>query len=282
MSISSLPPSIQAKSSKEVNDLNRFFKKKTIVPNGKKQGSKSYAQALSIGNVAKEVLKIKEMFLKLQASKIENIQKIIHGSDKLKPHTNMTMKGPSCKQVIILMNNKNKNEFMINSSDYIININRLLKNIKSEYKADYIKSEKSSVVIVTDKIALALDFQTIKWYVKNSNKIDADKVKTSCLLQSKLYLKIIGLPYFMNNSKTPVSLDIIEDVIKNNHIFNDINIASRPRIIKVLPKLDMAIIWLDVWDSQNRTNTKRLINHCFNVGKYIATICRANMNPDIP
>jgi len=86
----------------------------------------------------------------------------------------------------------------------------------------------------------------------------------------------------MNNSKTPVSLDIIEDVIKNNHIFNDINIASRPRIIKVLPKLDMAIIWLDVWDSQNRTNTKRLINHCFNVGKYIATICRANMNLDIP
>ena len=40
----------------------------------------------------------------------------------------------------------------------------------------------------------------------------------------------------------------------------------------------MAIIWLDMWDSQNGTNTKRLINYCFNVGKYIITIYGTNMN----
>ena len=34
----------------------------------------------------------------------------------------MTMKSPSYKQIIIPMNNENKNEFMKNSSDYIINI----------------------------------------------------------------------------------------------------------------------------------------------------------------
>jgi len=85
----------------------------------------------------------------------------------------------------------------------------------------------------------------------------------------------------MNNSKTPVLSDIIKDIIKNNHIFNNINIVSRSRIIKVLPKSDMAIIWLDVWDSQNGMNAKRLINCCFNIGKYIATICEANMNPGI-
>jgi len=74
----------------------------------------------------------------------------------------MTMKGPSHKQVIVPMNNENKNEFMKNSSDHVININRLLKNIKSECKVDYIRSEKSSVVIVTNKIVLALDLQTIE------------------------------------------------------------------------------------------------------------------------
>ena len=147
----------------------------------------------------------------------------------------------------------------MNSSNYIININRLLKNIKSECKVNYIGSEKSSVVIVTNKITSALDLQTIKWYVK-----------IPCLPQSKLYLKIISLSYFMNNSKTPVSLDIIEDIIKNNHIFNDINIASRPKIIKVLLKLDMVIIWLDVWNSQNRTNAKRLksLLQCWEVYHY--------------
>jgi len=104
--------------------------------------NKSYAQVLSIENVAKEVLKIKEMFPKLQASKIKNIQKIIHKSNKLKPHINMTMKSLSYKQIITPMNNENKNKFIKNSSNHIININKLLKNIKSECKANYIKSEK--------------------------------------------------------------------------------------------------------------------------------------------
>ena len=148
--------------------------------------NKSYAQVLSIENVAKEVLKIKEMFPKLQASKIKNIQKIIHKSNKLKPHINMTMKSLSYKQIITPMNNENKNKFIKNSSNHIININKLLKNIKSECKANYIKSEKWSVVIITDKITSALDLQTIEWYVKSSNKINADKVKTLYLLQSKL------------------------------------------------------------------------------------------------
>jgi len=74
----------------------------------------------------------------------------------------MTMKGSSHKQVIVSMNDENKNEFMKNLSDHVININRLLKNIKSECKADYIRSEKSSVIIVTDKIASALDLQIIE------------------------------------------------------------------------------------------------------------------------
>jgi len=59
-----LPP-ISAKLPKKVNDLNRFFKNKTIMPNGKGQGSKPYTQALLIGNIARETLKIKETFLKL-------------------------------------------------------------------------------------------------------------------------------------------------------------------------------------------------------------------------
>jgi len=108
--ISSLLSPILAKLPKEVNNLNRFFKKKAIVPNRQEQGSKSYAQASLIRNVVKEVLKIKKTFLKLQASKIENIQKIIHESNKPKPYINMTTKSLSHKQVIVPMNNENKNE----------------------------------------------------------------------------------------------------------------------------------------------------------------------------
>jgi len=93
---------------------------------------------LSAGNIARKTLKIKEMFPKLYTSKIETIQKIISGGDKPKPQINMTTRGLSRKQVIIPMNQDNIAKFIKNSSDYIVNINRLLKNIKSNCKVNYL------------------------------------------------------------------------------------------------------------------------------------------------
>jgi len=69
----------------------------------------------------------------------------------------MTTKGPLKKQVIVPINNDNIVKFMLNSSDYITNINRVLKNIKLEIKIDYICSELSSIIIVTDKVTSSLD-----------------------------------------------------------------------------------------------------------------------------
>jgi len=43
-----------------------------------------------------------------------------------------------------------------------------------------------------------------------------------------------------------ISLNSIEKILKNNYIFNDIVLASRPRVIKVSPKSDMAIIWINI------------------------------------
>ena len=81
----------------------------------------------------------------------------------------MTTKRLSHKQVIVPMNSDNIVKFILNSSNYITNINRLFKNIKSNCKADYIQLEKSGIIIVTDKVAFALDLQTIERYVKNLN-----------------------------------------------------------------------------------------------------------------
>ena len=75
---------------------------------------------------------------------------------------------------------------------------------------------------------------------------------------------------------------MVETIIKNNHIFNNIIITSRPRVIKIFPKLDMAIIWLDIWNVQSRSKAKWLINRCFNVGSYIVTIRGVNMNLGVP
>ena len=74
---------------------------------------------------------------------------------------------------------------------------------------------------------------------------------------------------------------MVEYIIKKNQIFNNVVLTSKLHIIKVFPELDMAIIWVDIWDVQSRSKVRGLINRCFNIGSYIATIRGANINPGI-
>jgi len=125
------------------------------------------------------------------------------------------------------MNNDNKAKFMKLSSSYITNLNRALKNIKSEVMVDFICMDQAGITIVTNKVTSSLDLQTIKKYIKNTNHINSDKVNISHLPQSKFYLKIIGIPYFFENTNISISSDVVETIIKNNHIFNNIAITSK-------------------------------------------------------
>ena len=131
---------------------------------------------------------------------------------------------------------------MKKSSTHITNINRALKNIKLKVMANFIHSDQAGITIVTNKVASSLNLQTIEKYVKNVNYIKADEVKVPYLPQLKSYLKIIGVPYLVENTNTPITADSVKVIIKSNQIFNNITITSRLCIIKVSPKSDIAII----------------------------------------
>jgi len=73
-----------------------------------------------------------------------------------------------------------------------------------------------------------------------------DEVEVPRLSQSKSYLKIIGIPYLQENTVTSITSSVVEDIIKKNHIFNNIVLASKPCIIKIFLKSDMAIILVDI------------------------------------
>ena len=133
------------------------------------------------------------------------------------------------------------------------------------------------------KVAFQSSMAIIENYVKNSNDINLLQVNEPRLLKSKSYLKIIGIPCFPHtNSQEKLTPNNIEVILKQNHIFNNISLTSKLRVIKVSPKSDMAIVWLDIWDVQSRKNAKMLINRYFNVSNHIATIRGANMNPGVP
>ena len=123
-----------------------------------------------------------------------------------------------------------------------------------------------------------MDLQVIENYIKNVKNINLEDIETLRLPQSKSYLKIIGIPYLMENTNIPIMLDFIESIIKSNYIFNNLLLMSKHEVIKTLPKSDMAIVWMNIWNAQSGQNAKSLINRCFNVGSYIATIHSTNMN----
>jgi len=79
----------------------------------------------------------------------------------------------------------------------------------------------------------------------------------------------------------PINVRVVETIIKSTHIFNNIHIASKLHVIKVSPKLDITIVWIDIWDSQSSSSTKMLINCYFNVGSHIATMQDATINSNI-
>ena len=122
------------------------------------------------------MLKIKELFPTLNVKQINQVNNIIKGNPKPKLCIQMTMKGPSRKQIIIPMSNDNNISVMKNSVAHMAIINKLLRNAKSEVSVNYICSDSTGISIVTNKVALQSDLQIIDQYMKSSEEINGLQV----------------------------------------------------------------------------------------------------------
>jgi len=95
---------------------------------------------------------------------------------------------------------------------------------------------------MTNKIAITSNLNIIEKYMKELNDVDAINVISPRLLQSKSYLKILSISYFVKDTNLYITLDIIESIIKSTYILNDIFLTFYPQVIKVSPKSNMAVI----------------------------------------
>ena len=109
--------------------------------------------------------------------------------DSKKPRINMTTRGPSRKEVIILMA-KHIAELIVNSAHiHIINVNKCLKNSKSDIVADFIYITNNGIIITTNKPANNLNLSTIEKYLKSIQNIDSDSIESPCY---DLKLKVLS------------------------------------------------------------------------------------------
>ena len=153
----------------------------------------------------------------------------------------MITKGSSRKLIIVPMSMNNVERVLLNSNIYVANINRLLKGIKLEISTNFIYSD-NRVIITTNKVASTSDINIVKKYIKELKDINSNDIMSPRLSQSKLYLRILGIPCFIENTNLFIMSDIIERVIKTTHIFDNTILAFYPRVIKASPKSDIAMV----------------------------------------
>ena len=106
------------------------------------------------------------------------------------------------------------------------------KGKRNPYKVRKIKEKKIKIAGV----------QSVSWH------IEPNDISSLYLFQPKSYLKIIGISYLMKNTNTLINSSMVETIIKNLYIFNNIVFASKSQVIKVLPKSDIVMIWVNIWD----------------------------------
>ena len=185
------------------------------------------------------ILKLKKNFYNLSDKKIEDIHKTMNNSGNPKPCISMMTKDPSYKQIIVSIGSNNIKKFMASFSDHVINLNHTLKDIKLN---DFIQTDYRGLIIVSNKVASLSDICVISNYIKNANNMDPNNIQEACLLQSKLYLKILGISYLLESTNISINSSVIKSIIKATHIFNNIKITSKPHVVKISLKSDMAII----------------------------------------
>jgi len=205
----------------------------------KEKSPLSYAQIAS--NVT-NALKIKEAFPVLPNKKVLEMHKAAFGqyANRAKK-VQFTTKGPSRKQAIILVHNNLVESIMANASTHVFQINALLKNVKSSIRSEFICPCSSGIAIVTNNVPNPSDLSIIEKYFKSVEGINGNDIPSPRLPQSKSYLKIMGLPYLRADGNK-ITSENVTDFMKHIDLFENVSLATKPHIIKALPKSDMTII----------------------------------------
>jgi len=234
-----LPPIPPCPSKEQMENSKKRQEARSTKDKSSSYSPMSYAQAT---NAAASILKIKETFPALPNKKILEI----HDAAFPKPDNKgrriqHTTKGLSRKQAIIPTSDNIKDIIMGEANAHIFQINMLLKSIKSSTRAKFICPCPGGIAINMNSVPNTSDLNTIERYLKSINGAGNNDVLASRLPQSKSYLKITGIPYIQPNGNK-LTGDDITTTMKQLKLFEPVNLAVKPRVIKASPKSNIAII----------------------------------------
>ena len=124
-----------------------------------------------------DVLQVKEVFPSLSADEVEKMLKAKNSRvDNKKLKINMITRELLKKEVIIPMAKSNTKLIVNSAYTHISNVNKCLKNSKSDIVADFIWITNNGIIIIMNKPANVLNLSTIKKFLKNIDNVNLNLI----------------------------------------------------------------------------------------------------------
>ena len=73
--------------------------------------------------------------------------------------------------------------------------------------------DNKGIIVTTNKVAVSSVLNMVEKYIKDLNNVDSSNTMSPRLLQSKSYLKILGILYFVEDTNLSIIPNIMEWII---------------------------------------------------------------------
>jgi hypothetical protein len=123
-------------------------------------------------------------------------------------------------------------------------------------------SRVSGFTLITIGVANSHDLEILKLYVGCALNTTQDS--DLGIPQSKSCLKIVHVPYLLNNS--PITPELMSETMKRHELADNFILAGPPRIARNTKDSDSCMVWFNLWDSQNGKWAVPLVNCHINIG----------------
>ena len=153
----------------------------------------------------------------------------------------MTQEPTRC-QVLIPLTPAATETAVANAASVVEFCNKGLVSTRSKLRVESVCKAWDGVSISTNSVASAAELEVIKQWLKKTAGLGESTEIEPCLPQSKLFLKILGMPYWNSKSSLAITLAQVETALSNSLLFESVTLASIPYIMKALSSSDMSVI----------------------------------------
>ena len=193
----------------------------------------------------------------------------------------MTTQKPTRHQVLIPSTPATAEMVVVIAVSAVEFCNKSLVNVHSKLRVELVRKAWDGVSMSTHSVASAAELEVIKQWLKKTAGLGKVTEVEPCLPQSKLFLKILDVPYWDSKTSLPITPAQVAEALSSSPLFEGVILASMSHIMKASPSSDMSVIWIDIWDSQKGSKGKTLINYSFNFRCHTATVRGTAMHPGV-